>query len=57
MRQLYKIRVHRRTENFEIHMGFYNQEEALQWCTVVSAVACLYIGLPVYTFEGALNAS
>ena len=54
MRQLYRIRVHRRTENFEIHMGFYSQEEALQWCGMASAVACLYIGLPVYTFEGVL---
>lgn len=54
MRQLYRIRVHKLTENFEIHMGFYNQEEALQWCTKASAVACLYIGLSVYTFEGVL---
>lgn len=57
MFQMYRIRVHKPTENFEVHLAFHSEQEAVKWCDKKTQVACAYEGLPAYSYIGVLYAS
>lgn len=55
MMQLFKIRLCRNNGfREEIHLGFYTQQEAEDWCYINTELAVAYQGLPCYVFIGAL---
>lgn len=55
--QLYKIGFVSGEIQGELHLGFTVEEKAREWVITNNQLALDYSGLPVYTFEGVLNAS
>lgn len=54
MFQMYRIKVHKPTESFEVHLAFHSEQEAVKWCDKKTQVACAYEGLPAYSYIGVL---